>query len=509
MNHVEGRRPFARALLACGAMLGVSFAPSLAQQAPQPGEAKKPLRGAPPSGKQETKTGEQAKPAADDAAPGASSGKPAKPGERAPGKDEAAPGEPVIGPYVTQDRGRDWNVTVRIEVKSDSPADVRSTGGATGAVVPNITPFKFQSMSLVFPVVPTTASSRAVKEGVIGELTLNDQVADESPTVLPNDYPAGTKLAKWEVTGTGVTECRQVGVWITVPTTAYRTSFDETGATRLAWPGKGWPGAANSALQPQMYVDVGVDEKGQLRPYDDAALKEFVKRTLGEDGIADAKAASPVRVAKSLARGVWGAVQPTGEGTAHEKRTGELAGLVLQAPGVTLESGRGSAHDMTVLLAAAYKKAGLPARTVIGFDAGDGGDAKFLRKGDAARSLRSWVEFCVYDEAKNEYNWVPVDVARMRKVSSRPMSIDRQWKFFGTHDELDRVVPFALHFHPPTDVVAYGSAGFWGWFVTPTPPAGARQTIDFGVTTQAKRGGSNTRDDDRAKPEVKRGGRRE
>src|SRR5438270_324469 len=83
------------------------------------------------------------------------------------------------------------------------------------------------------------------------------------------------------------------------------------------------------------------------------------------------------------------------------------------------------------------------ARTVIGFDVA-GREVKFLNKSGKANHIRTWVEFALYDEAKNTINWVPVDVARMRKTTSRPMAIDRTWPYFGTHDELNQVPVIAL-----------------------------------------------------------------
>lgn len=167
-------------------------------------------------------------------------------------------------------------------------------------------------------------------------------------------------------------------------------------------------------------------------------------------------------------------------------RTGEFAGVIIQPPAETLRSGRGTAADTAALLAALYRKAGIPARIVIGHDTGG---SRNITGRQRSVGLRYWVEFALYDEAANTINWVPVDVVRMRRATSRPPAIERPWRYFGTHDELDEVVPFAFHFHPPTDVVSYGAPAFWGWFVTPTPPVAATQTVRFSATTAPRRGG--------------------
>jgi hypothetical protein len=129
---------------------------------------------------------------------------------------------------------------------------------------------------------------------------------------------------------------------------------------------------------------------------------------------------------------------------------------------------------------------------VIAWDTGDHDDKSFLERSETAR-LRAWTEFYLYDEKGRSGNWVPVDVLRLRKSSSRAGKLDQAWKYFGTHDELNSVIPFAHQFHPPTTVRAYGSPGFWGWLVTPKPPDRARQTLSFTASSTAKGPGDNKR----------------
>lgn len=150
---------------------------------------------------------------------------------------------------------------------------------------------------------------------------------------------------------------------------------------------------------------------------------------------------------------------------------------------------------MTVLLAAVYRAAGLPARTVIGFDVSAKKDRDgFLDKGKSGpQKLRAWVEFCLYDEAAQREVWVPVDVVRMRQSSSRAPALNRPWKFFGTHDELENVIPIAFQYHPPTTVVAHGAFGLWGWLTTPEIPL-VKQHLRLDAITTPKRGGDRQRD---------------
>src|SRR5205814_2330522 len=127
----------------------------------------------------------------------------------------------------------------------------------------------------------------------------------------------------------------------------------------------------------------------------------------------------------------------------------EVEGLNLQGAAETAKKGRGSEFDMVSLLAAVYRTAGLPARTVIGWDVGESkrDKNKFLAK-TGSGSLRAWVEFALSDpDAEGGITWVPVDVVRIRHSSTSPPAPDRPWKYFGTHDELDGIVPFAYQFH--------------------------------------------------------------
>jgi len=409
---------------------------------------------------------------------------------------------PTKGPYLEVSQERDYTLTATILVKSDNP-DMKQEfvdpfSGKTEQM-PLVKPFEFSALGFVFPMVTSTASSELVESEYRGVLKLNGEEVDRDREILKG-YPGGTYLARWDAGKAGTTTvCRQVQLDLSAPMRCGQTTLHEAEAMKVPWPKGPWPEAAVSTLKPQLYIETGVDGTGHVLPYDNKLVDNAVKQWLREANIRDAAKAPPVMVAKAIAGGMWRDVQPFGEGLDFA-RTGELAGINLLPPAETLRLKRGSEHDITVLLAAAYKKAGLPTRTVIGYDVGKD-DSKFLKKGSKENRLRSWVEFCLYDEAKNTINWVPVDVVRMRKTSTRPTGIERAWKYFGTHDELNTVAPFALHFHPPTDVVRYGAPAFWGWFVTPQAPKAAEQLIRFTATITPKRGG-----EPKKKEEGKKGG---
>jgi hypothetical protein len=80
-----------------------------------------------------------------------------------------------------------------------------------------------------------------------------------------------------------------------------------------------------------------------------------------------------------------------------------------------------------------------------------------------------------------------VQIFKSEKSKLRGQYWEKPIKYFGTHDELDQVIPFAFHYHPPTSVRSYGSPGFWGWMGIPDTPIRAQQGLRFLAITQSKR----------------------
>ncbi len=403
--------------------------------------------------------------------------------------------EPEVGTYIEQTTPRDLLLKVDIQVNSESPTEKQTIRDPfTGQTVdmPVIKPFNFQTLAMVFPLLPSTATSDPYPKEFKGTLRLNDMPADNEAEFMTG-YPGGIRLARFDANEKAQgTSCRQVELHLEIPMRCYRTKYDEAAALQVPWPTGPWPKEAASIMGPQLYIETGVDSTGAVRPYEDKLLTERLAEWLEAEQITDPKKVNPAALAKMLTARVWSAMQPDREGLSF-KRTGQVSGVVLQHPDLTLETARGSAHDLAVLLAATLRKAGLPTRLMIGYDVG-GGDNAYLKSGGKQNRIRTWVEFCLYDEALNTINWVPIDLARIRGSSSRPLALTQNWKYFGTHDELNSVTPFAMHFHPPTDVVSYGWPGFWGWFVTPKAPEHAEQAIRFSATTMSVRGGQPPRD---------------
>lgn len=414
--------------------------------------------------------------------------------------------EPDQGPYITLSSTRDYNLTVRVRLASDN-ANMKETfrDPHTGKTVdmPVITPFNFQTMGIVWPIIPSTGSSVQQPDTFTGLLRLNGQPWSGSYQVLEG-YPQGVKLARWDAAAEAGKEfvCRQVQLEVTTRATVGKTTFDEAAAIKVQWPKGGWPASVETCLAPQLYIETGLDANNQIRAYEDEPLETAIKTWLQSAGVSDPKRVSPVALAKILTHGVWGAVQindrtVSGRGAGFGEitsRTGEFGGVNIQPPFQTLQSGRGSPPDAAALLTALFRKAGLPARTVIAWDTGSSDSSRVDknitgRSRNTNRGLRYLVEFPVFDEARNTLNWVPIDITKLAKSSSRPQKLESTWRWFGENSELNMVIPFSFHFHPPTDVVAYGAPAFWGWFVTPKAPDNAEQVVTFDGAAASVRGG--------------------
>jgi hypothetical protein len=379
-------------------------------------------------------------------------------------------GPSFLDNVITQGRTRNW--TLRPQVHLASYQTDPSKLGRPGYKELQVIRLKFETAAVVFPVPYGSAGHVCDTEGVKGTLYFDDKPVD-SEIDFADNYAAGTRLARWEMVKR---EGRELDLKLDIPMTCWETVFDEKLAEQAIWPPSGaWPGEAQSTFGPQHGVDY-------TAPNIADAISQWTNNN-------DPKKLKPVALAKFLASKVLDATQPSGLGLVNA-RNGEVEGFELQGASRTLSLGRGSEHDIACLLCAVFRAAGLPARTVIGYDVKEtkGEDSGFLGKDRGSAKLRSWVEFYLFDEVANKGLWVPVDIVRQRKSSSKAPALDRPWKFFGTNDELDDIMPVAFQYHPPTTVVAHGSYAFWGWLTTPSLQEGPSQYIQFQSMTTPNRG---------------------
>lgn len=462
----------ARSALALLLALALSASPSVAQDKATPPPADQPAKDSTPKDSTPKDSTPKTRPGRDK-----TPSNPTQPADKPPAS-MAPPASPPSNqsPYIRQERPHNWTLTATVNIRAWTERDKQN--------MPVTELFDFDTAAVVFPVLMSSGSHRlADLGGVKSQVTFDDRPATESYTPLPPKH-SGAIFGRWDLKEK---KGRELKLTVSIPVTSFRTVFDEAAASNVSWPKGPWTDpAAASTFEPQEYVDFGPDEKGVMAPYDMEVVDRLLKRWTNNG---NPKAIKPVPLAKWLAGMVMEHVQVSGNGLAFN-RLGQLEGIDLQGAARTAERGRGSEFDAVCLLAAVYRRAGLPARIVIGYQAQGVDDKEFLGKKEKER-LRAWVEFALYDEATASQGWVPVDIVQMRKKhSTLPKSfMERPLPYFGTHEELDLVIPFAFHFFPPTTVRSYGSPAFWGWFVTPAPATRALQAVEFSAITTPIRGG--------------------
>ncbi len=365
--------------------------------------------------------------------------------------------DPPEHPFLTYEHPEDWTLRATLRVRGwQNERDAFER--------PPV--WNFTTAAVIFPLVDRTSAAHLDPASAVGELRFNDRVVSSTFTPITG-YPGGATYARFDAQEVSA---REMTLEVTLLARAWRTKFDEEAALSVGWPTGEWPAEAASAFTPQ----AGVEVPPGGRP-DDAELDRLLERWT--DGN-DPKSIPPVTLAKWLAAKVIEHVQPSSDGLNRGRYRLGFEGFQLQGAPVTARTGRGSPFDMTALLAAVYRRAGLPARVVICYREVGNRDNAREREQTGASRLRAYVEFYLYDEPNQRGGWIPVDIVEIRRQSSRARPIDEGWEYFGSHRDLDLYIPLAFHFHPPTTVRSYGSPSLWGWFITPTPPTLAYQQLD-------------------------------
>lgn len=390
------------------------------------------------------------------------------------------------GPYIEKSVPKEWVLKITLDVLSEQ--------GQAGVMPTNQyrQPFQFEQMVLVWPFVHSAANSALKPEKVRSWLRFNahdvvtggfaKETTPENPRPvlfkkMANEdlYPAGVQLGVW--TWERPVTVQTVQLQIDIPSTSWRTRFNDAAAIKVPWPKGPWPEEASACFQPEMYVDYGVDPRtAEIRMYDRKVIVDAVKTwTKGNP-----KEITPAKLAKFLAFQVNNVMQVTKQGFNLSPRTHVMEGLDIQGAPMALKNRTGSMIDIGTVLVAVLREAGLPARLVYAFQGEQHSrDGLYLRTWTQEERLRTWVEFCLYDEEKKTVNWVPIDYGPMRSTSSRMQDLDTPWRYFGSIDYHADLIPIAFQAFPPTTVMAYGSPAFWGWNMKPAIPSIAYQSISI------------------------------
>lgn len=438
-------------------------------------------------------------------------------GAPSPNKQPPAPSAPAVsvkppepiepGPYVRRTDLSYWAFTMHMRLyKSGSAVDEKGTRVSFRYNLP------FETLTVVFPMLPETSSSAPRPKEATGRLFLGStevvrglflppgSVPDAGlfprrPEILERHfaglpYHSGVKLAKLTAGELGKKQqTSSLHFQIDLPMMASNTVFDEAKALRVPWPTGPWPEAAQSTLLPQQWVDFEVLPNGTIQKYDDSLFKGLIEKWLkGQDPKKDF---TPVGLAKVLMGAMVRDMAPdvntlnyrlerpisdtSNPGDAALSGTTFLVGLQVRGAEFAAREKKASEWDLACLGAAVYRRCGLPTRIVLGFDKRESEEEEKGRQ--LKGKVRAWFEFYLFDEANNTGNWIICDPYRLRNDMNQPPALENKWKYFGTHTEMESVLPFAFHFVPPTDVKGYGAPAFWGWMVTPGTPADASTGI--------------------------------
>lgn len=383
------------------------------------------------------------------------------------------PDEPPENAYLTYSEPVDWTARVQVDITAYERSDKFGF---------EMQSWNFDTLALIFPIMRETAAAIGEPGKAKGELRIGDRPYATAFKLI-DGYHSDAAYGRWD--GAELVGVRDISLVYESGIRCWETHLDERAASRVGWPEGDWPTEARGTFSPQYGVDYTMTSPATHKAVDDVLQK-------WTDG-KDPKSIAPLTLAKYLAGRVAELVQPVGQGLQRGRsrtRRG-FEGFYLQGVEKTVRSGRGGPFDMVATLASVYRRAGLPARIVIGLREHDEYDTTDFDENEltSENALHAYVEFFLFDEKTGERGWIPVDIVQIRKQSSRARPLDQKWDYFGTHAELDHFIPLSFHFHPPTSVRAYGSPGMWGWFVTPEPPAVAFQQLTFASFNTPVRGG--------------------
>ncbi|MFA6043806.1 MAG: hypothetical protein WC718_02375 [Phycisphaerales bacterium] len=183
--------------------------------------------------------------------------------------------------------------------------------------------------------------------------------------------------------------------------TCRKAILDEDAAFEIGWPAA-WPPEAQGTFDKQMFLDLAVDPwSGQVYEFNGAPVAGVAKELLAWGGLRDAKDIPPAALAKGLARQVLPAIKPFDDGLlpicdefGRNIRKVDATGLGAGLPAMqkvfmgvdvrdvisVLRDGYANQAERAMALAAIYRKVGLPARVMIGYEAAADDEKEVLQR---------------------------------------------------------------------------------------------------------------------------------
>lgn len=390
-----------------------------------------------------------------------------------------------------------------------------------------------RQIELVVPVLERSASHQIYLDRAEWTLLFNRQTVPQDRMGNPGEQPDLINLeqsvritddeGKWLVPF--ILNPEQIEFSLQTPVATHETVYDDARAARIDWPTE-WPEWVRPAMEPSPYipsdhafVHATLNEWTNALPRSmpPAVLaKHLAKRIVDsvqpfETGVATwpysarwrAQIDDPCdpilssRTTRVEPRG-WGPM-PYALRVADRRVAFQLRGFDVDdkrlfrtqdcfVPRIRepIEAGRANPAVTANLYAALLRAAGIPARVVIGIELSPTELRTFpdahlpqrpqqdlivndQRITNRVAQVRFWNEFFLYDEAANRGEWIPVDLFRQRLESSVAPSVDRPWRYFGNHDELDEIVPITSVYTPVGAEMPDWIPALWGWRTTPDP----------------------------------------
>ncbi|MBL4590883.1 MAG: transglutaminase domain-containing protein [Phycisphaerales bacterium] len=398
-------------------------------------------------------------------------------------------------PYLSYYRPREWVVhqTVYLLLSQNVYLDRNfSIQAGKSEVFP-------EDIEFVYPLVYNSAASWSdPTEKILGTFYVNGRQLTVDPVIR---YAPQTN-APYSIWNFNLRNARVLRFTMTTYTTSVDTIFHEKEALKLTWPDE-WPTEAKAYLTP-IIDSIGTPTSPPITAPrgtvvtapDESVITDLVD--LWTDGN-DPKQLSPVLLAKYLTAKVVehiysndrSLVVPTTSGfnnslannqgvgtTRNFGRSGFYAGFEVRTADQAARSKRGSRHDMTILLTAVLRAAGIPARSVIGIDNEESGDDR----------VQSWTEFALYDKDLDLLVWVPIDIDELRGRGIRSSRYKDKWKFFGTSDRLHTIAPVSFYFHPPAAYQSFEVPALYGIRSTEPLSRFVEQIITFSISRKTVRG---------------------
>lgn len=247
-------------------------------------------------------------------------------------------------------------------------------------------------------------------------------------------------------------------IWATIPVPAFEGStmrwsvqwrcqsheirVDEGLLASITWP-REWPPEVQDALQPQIAIESDADVVGAL-----------VTRAVGDN----LRRMPPWHAAKEIMRATAISFRSLSGSDTERRGAAQVVGMNMVGAAEALRLGRGTNHDLLAATVAGLRRAGIPARPVIGLADEQARDGTLRSR----TALVSWGELFLPGAG-----WIPFDPSDLRGTAVRQLRVEQAWRGVGTMRDWSRRVTIAHGFMPEglfgsdyPAVWGYSSGGF-------------------------------------------------